>query len=209
MTVTDMTDDDVLAVPPDIYNLVIKKSKIERLTVPPTVKWISCCFCGLKSIDFHPDLEMLFCSYNQLTELHITKYLRCVSVRNNKITKITMETPTALKSLDVRENLLTDFDIHLPQRMSCVNIAGNPNIRIKYWDFIFSDPECFEDVCMGDVLSSLDPEHDDYDLRRKYWLWHCVLHGDRYIDVKSLPATNNDIKGDDREQWIPGYEDFR
>ena len=82
---------------------------------------------SLKGIEYFTALKYLYCSYNQLTTLDISKNtaLTSLSCNNNQLTSLDVSKLTALTSLDCDNNQLTSLDVSRLTALTSLSCYNN------------------------------------------------------------------------------------
>lgn len=160
---------------------------LDHFKVPDNITTLGISNTGVKTIELNDKLEYLYCSKNKLRTLELPANILCVDVDCNELEEITAREPlTCLVRLDIRYNKFKRFDLRLPlNTMSDFFIAGNPDIKIKYMDFLFLCDE--NDVCYGlvdgDCKDILGNGKLVYDLWVRGQVEQHSYSGKKYIDV--------------------------
>ena len=151
---------------------------IDKWIVPDWATYVECENCELESIVLHENVEFLFAQNNLIKELHVPSGIRCLDVKNNKITRITSNGPlVGLFSLDIRNNNISRLELDIADSVDNAYILGNPNIRIKNPLWLFSNDYA---LITTDLYKKLLDEH----LRAR--LYHLCQIGVEYVDLDRL-----------------------
>ena len=83
---------------------------------------------SLKGIEYFTELWYLYCSYNQLTSLDVSKLtkLRSLSCDNNQLTALDVSKLTALTNLFCGNNQLTALDVSKLTALTYLSCGNNP-----------------------------------------------------------------------------------
>ena len=157
--------------------------RCEHLDIPDGAEMVRCYGLGLKSITIPDSVWYLDCSDNDLEEIELPENIQMLTIDNNKLKKITCKKELqCLSVLQIRNNNMLDLDIKLPKTMLLFDMEGNPDLRIKYLDFIFLDFDNDESLIDGDFAEFygdgiLNTEHG------RLMVANRVYRGQKYIDV--------------------------
>ena len=159
--------------------------KLNHFDTPYGLNVVDCNNMGLQTIHISDDLKWLFCSCNEITEIELPDDIEMAVLSDNKLVKIKARSQlTSLKCLDISNNMITDFDIKLPQTMEIFYMRGNPeNMRIKYLNFVINDYDNLN--CAGDFIDILGDGILLQEYARTILGQRCFL-GRKYIDLKRM-----------------------
>jgi hypothetical protein len=177
---------------PQTLTHLILYGNMDNLIIPDGITDIECNNLGLIQIYISESVEYLQCTNNNLKTIELPKNILCASIDNNKITKIICREPlTRLFSLTVNNNLITDFDIKLPNTVSHICIAGNKDIKFKYLEFLFfGGGSSFYKFIDGDIVDELGIRYFDYHEHLRARLYSLCTYGETYIDLKQIGNDN-------------------
>ena len=140
---------------------------------------------GLTSIYIPDSVKEIDCSENNLTEVELPEAIEIVYLSCNNLTKLKARNELkCLICLDIRYNNMSDLDIRIPKTFRMFWMEGNPDLRIKYLEFLFP----YEDnaiVLDGDFLD----EYGNGLLQREYTrnkVGQRVYSGQKYIPIKEF-----------------------
>lgn len=161
------------------------RGKLNEFTVPDHVINLDCCDLELTKLNLNDNLLELVSTGNNLKEIILPNNIQFVYIPDNNIRKIKVKNSfTQLTALYIQDNLITDFDIFLPNTMHMFICYNNPGIKIKYLNFLFPD----EYGC-----SMIDHDIDYYlDYKLVYYehiqarLFGLCQAGCTYIDITKL-----------------------
>ena len=156
---------------------------------------------SLKGIEYFTDLKKLFCFFNEITELDMSRntkltYLDC---SNCKITKLNIANNVLLDTLYCENNELTELDI-------------SNNTELVYLD-CYDNKLTQLDVSKNTALAQLDFERNQIasiDLSNNIWLeeMYCSGNGMTQLDVSAcqqlelLHCYHNKISGQNMDNLI-------
>ena len=156
---------------------------------------------SLKGIEYFTDLKKLFCFFNEITELDMSRntkltYLDC---SNCKITKLNIANNVLLDTLYCENNELTELDI-------------SNNTELVYLD-CYDNKLTQLDVSKNTALAQLDFESNQIasiDLSNNIWLeeMYCSGNGMTQLDVSAcqqlelLHCYHNKISGQNMDNLI-------
>ena len=83
---------------------------------------------SLRGIEYFESLEELFCLYNQLTSLDVSRNTALTELRcdYNQLTSLDVSRNTALTYLDCNNNQLTELDVSRNTALTELDCSGNP-----------------------------------------------------------------------------------
>ena len=156
---------------------------------------------SLKGIEYFTDLKKLFCFFNEITELDMSRntkltYLDC---SNCKITKLNIANNVLLDTLYCENNELTELDISNNTELVYLDCYDNKLIQL--------------DVSKNTALAQLDFERNQIasiDLSNNIWLeeMYCSGNGMTQLDVSAcqqlelLHCYHNKISGQNMDNLI-------
>lgn len=191
MYVYNITDQNIsdLIIPEYITNLEFC-GQLSEYSINDHITDFWCFGLGLQSLKLNENLQWLVASNNCLTSLELSSSLVYVDLNKNILNSLTAKTNlTNIKVLDIRHNCFDKFDLLLPKNMVSFWIEGNPQIKIKYIDFIFV---CDEN---DNVISIIDGDYKDIlgggpYLAQSEWVRNAVAQrahtGQKYIDISKF-----------------------
>ena len=154
---------------------------------------------SLRGIEYFESLEELFCLYNQLTALDVSRNTALTELRcdYNQLTSLDVSRNTALTYLDCNNNQLTELDVSRNTALTELNCANNELTTLD----VSQNTALTVLSCFSNELPSLNISRN-----RALTKFDCSYNpGD---GVSSFPITawfDNDTKPDnleiDREQW--------
>lgn len=172
-------------IPEHVHELEICGT-MKKLIIPDHVTDIICSFMNLEELHIGDKVEYLYCNDNNLTTVYLPETLLAADISDNKINKIIIKNELKyIQYLYVQNNQIEDFDIRLPQTMAWFDMDNNPNMKIKYLNFVFGGSEIFN-IIEGDfdrVLCNnqlINKEH----IRAR--LFDACNAGNTYIDINRL-----------------------
>lgn len=179
----------------NIHTFEIPKSKthlkirgrLDHFKAPDHISYLNISKTWLKTIELNDKLEFLHCYSNKLKTLELPANILVVDVGRNELENITAREPlTNLLRLDISYNKFKHFDLKLPlNTMEYFYMGGNPDIKIKYLDFLFLCDEynvCY-DLVDGDCQHILGDGKLMYNLDVRRRVEQHSYQGKKYIDV--------------------------
>jgi Leucine-rich repeat (LRR) protein len=97
---------------------------------------------NMQGVEFFPNLEVLDCSNNKLSQLHLTgnPKLEVLTCSNNLLTQLDLKEIPSLKTLSCENNLLTSIDNSNNHQLMNVFCRGNQLKVPAMWTFITNLP---------------------------------------------------------------------
>ncbi len=167
-------------------------------------------FADLKGIEYFKNLKILYCSYNELTTLDVSKNtaleelycdsneltslnvsgnkaLKLLTLGNNKLTSLDVSENAALEELDCSDNELTSLDVSENTELTNLDCAYNKLTSLN----VGSNTKLESLYCYDNGLTSLDVSSNEY-----LSTLSCSGNQLTYLDlsntqVSSLSASNN------------------
>ena len=138
---------------------------------------------NLKGIEFFTALKYLYCSYNQLTSLDVSKNTALTTLRcyNNKLTSLDVSKNTALTNLDCENNKLTSLNVLNNTKLTMLRCSSNQLTSLN----VSKNIELTELDCYYNQLTSLDVSKNT-----KLTLLYCESNQLTSLDVsKNIELT--------------------
>lgn len=109
---------------------------------------------SLKGLEYFTSLQILYCNYNQLTQLDVSRNTELTDLYcyGNKLTQLDVSRNLGLKVLDCNSNQLTQLDVSRNAKLESLKCCYNPLTRVD----VSSNTELEWLACNSNKLEGMD-----------------------------------------------------